>query len=73
MDLFNPPLDPRFQPCYVAEVIWQMKDAGLDYSSYFHIQDGYVAYDQFRPFMSEQGTAFMTRWWDRMPQLTWVV
>src|SRR5207237_786713 len=30
MDLMNPPLDPRFQPCYVAETAWQMKDAGLD-------------------------------------------
>lgn len=27
MDLTNPPLDPRFQPCYVAEVIWQMAAA----------------------------------------------
>ena len=68
MDLTNPPLDPRFQPCYVAEVIWQMKDAGLDYSCYYHIRDYYVDFDQFRPFMSEHGTAFMTRWWNRMPQ-----
>ncbi len=68
MDLMNPPLDPRFQPCYIAEVIWQMKDAGLDYSCYYHIRDWYVSFDMFRPFFSEQGTAFMTRWWDRMPQ-----
>jgi hypothetical protein len=68
MDLTNPPLDPRFQPCYVAEVLWQMKDAGLDYSCYYHIRDWYVSFDRFAPFMSEQGTAFMTRWWNRMPQ-----
>jgi xylan 1,4-beta-xylosidase len=68
MDLTNPPLDPRFQPCYVAEVIWQMKDAGLDYSCYYHIRDWYVAFDEFAPFMSPKGTAFMTRWWNRMPQ-----
>lgn len=68
MDLMNPPLDPRFQPCYVAEVIWQMKEAGLDYSCYYHIRDWYVSFDQFAPFMSPQGTAFMTRWWNRMPQ-----
>src|SRR6202035_359324 len=24
--------------------------------------------EQFKPFMSEQGAAFMTRWWNRMPQ-----
>ena len=68
MDLTNPPLDPRYQPCYVAEVIWQMKDAGLDYSCYYHMRDWYVDFDQFAPFFSPHGTAFMTRWWNRMPQ-----
>ena len=68
MDLMNPPLDPRFQPCYVAEVIWQMQDAGLDYSCYYHIRDWYVDFDRFSKFFSPQGTAFMARWWNRMPQ-----
>jgi xylan 1,4-beta-xylosidase len=68
MDLTNPPLDPRFQPAYVAETIWQMKEGGLDYSCYYHIRDYYVSFEQFAPFMSERGTAFMTRWWNRMPQ-----
>ena len=68
MDLTNPPLDPRFQPCFVAEVIWQMKDAGLDYSCYYHIRDWYVDINQFAPFFSPRGAAFMARWWDRMPQ-----
>lgn len=68
MDLTNPPLDPRFQPCYVAEVVWQMKEAELDYSCYYHIRDWYVDFDRFAGFMSPQGTAFMARWWNRMPQ-----
>jgi len=68
MDLMNPPLDPRFQPCYVAETIWQMKDAGLDVSCYYHIRDWHVDFERFAPFMSPQGTAFMTKWWNRMPQ-----
>lgn len=68
MDLQNPPRDPRFQPCYALESIWQMKDAGLDASCYYHIRDWHVRYEQFAPFMSPGGTAFMTRWWDRMPQ-----
>jgi xylan 1,4-beta-xylosidase len=68
MDLINPPLDPRYPPCYVAEVIWQMKDAGLDYSCYYHLRDWYVDFDTFAPFFSPHGTAFMTRWWNRMPQ-----
>jgi hypothetical protein len=68
MDLFNPPLDPRYQPCYVAETIWQMKDAGLDWSCYYHIRDYYVSYDTFAKYFSANGTAFMTRWWNRQPQ-----
>jgi xylan 1,4-beta-xylosidase len=68
MDLTNPPLDPRFQPCFISEVIWQMKDAGLDYSCYYHIRDWHVNFDRFAKFMSRDGVAFMTRWWNRMPQ-----
>ena len=68
MDLFNPPRDVRFQPCFVAEVVWQMIDAGLDYSCYYHIRDWHVSLDRFEPFMSSQGAAFMARWWNRMPQ-----
>jgi hypothetical protein len=68
MDLMNPPLDPRFQPAFVCETTWQMKEAQLDYSCYYHIRDWYVDFEQFKPFMSARGTAFMTRWWNRMPQ-----
>jgi hypothetical protein len=45
-----------------------MKEAGLDYSCYYHIRDYHVSYERFAPFMSPQGTAFMTKWWNRMPQ-----
>ena len=68
MDLTNPPKDVRFQPCFIAETIWQMKDAGLDYSCYYHIRDWNVSLTQFAPFMSPNGNRFMTRWWTRMPQ-----
>jgi xylan 1,4-beta-xylosidase len=68
MALQNPPLEPRFQPCFILETIWQMKDAGLDWSCYYHIRDYHVDHDTFAPFLSARGTAFMTRWWNRMPQ-----
>jgi hypothetical protein len=68
VDLSHPPEDPRFQPCFVAEVIWQMKEAGLDYSCYYHIRDWHVAMEPFAKFMSPQGTMFMYRWWNRRPQ-----
>ena len=68
MNLGFPPSDVRIQPCYVAEVAWQMKDGGLDYSCYYHIRDYHVSFERFAPFMSAKGTAFMTGWWNRMPQ-----
>jgi len=68
MDLTNPPIEPGFQPCYVAETVWQLKEAGLDYSCYYHLRDWYVDLDQFTPFMSRDGAVFMARWWNRMPQ-----
>jgi xylan 1,4-beta-xylosidase len=68
MDLSNPPEDPRFQPCFVAEVIWQMKQARLDYSCYYHIRDYHVSFEPFARFMSPRGTAFMYKWWNRRPQ-----
>jgi hypothetical protein len=68
MSLGQPPRDPRIQPCFVAEVAWQMKEAGLDYSCYYHIRDYHVSPERFAPFMSPGGTAFMTKWWNRMSQ-----
>jgi xylan 1,4-beta-xylosidase len=68
MSLSNPPRDPRFQPCYVLETAWQMKDAGLDYSCYYHIRDYQVDRDRFARFFSPRGASFMARWWNRMPQ-----
>jgi len=70
VDLFNPILDTRYQPCYVAETIWQMKDAGLDWSCYYHIRDWYVSFETFSRFFSPHGTAFMTRWWNRQAQFS---
>ncbi|MBN1442909.1 MAG: hypothetical protein JXA90_09375 [Planctomycetes bacterium] len=68
MDLFNPPSDPRFQPCFVAEVAWQMKEARLDFSCYYHIRDYHVSQKRFARFMSPRGAAFMAAWWNRRPQ-----
>jgi hypothetical protein len=68
MSLSNPVQDARFQPCYIAETVYQMKEGGLDYSCYYHIRDYQVDPGVFGRFMSAQGTAMMTRWWNRMGQ-----
>lgn len=68
LDLGTPPTDARFQPCFIAETIWHMIDSGLDQSSYYHIRDYHVSFERFSKFMSPEGTAFMTKWWNRRPQ-----
>ncbi len=68
MSLSNPVTDRRFQPAFVVETAWQMKDAGLDLSCYYHIRDYHVEREAFAPFMSAKGASEMARWWNRMPQ-----
>ena len=60
--------DPRFQPCFIAETAWQMKEAGLDYSCYYHIRDYPVEWSAFAGFMSPQALMTQAKWWDFMPQ-----
>jgi len=68
MALRDPPADPQFQPCFIAEVAYQMKQGGLDYSCYYHIRDYHVDHDRFARFMSPTGAALMARWWNRSSQ-----
>ena len=68
MSLSDPVLDRRFQPCYVAEVAWQMKEGGLDYSCYYHIRDYHVRPETFAGFTSPAGVALMAKWWNQMSQ-----
>jgi hypothetical protein len=68
MSLRDPVVDPRFQPCFIAEVAYQMFDAGLTHSCYYHIRDFHVRAEQFAEFMSPHGTVSMARWWNDMPQ-----
>lgn len=56
------------QPAYVLETIWNMIEAGLDYSCYYHIRDYHVEPATFAQFFSKHGVAFMAGWWNRMPQ-----
>jgi hypothetical protein len=68
MSLRNTELDPRFQPAFIVETAWQMFEAGLDYSCYYHIRDYHVRLEQFLPFMSHDGATDMAWWWNRKPQ-----
>jgi hypothetical protein len=68
MSLSSPELDPRYQPCFIAEVAFQMYAAKLDFSCYYHIRDYHVSQEHFGRFMSPHGTLFMARWWNDMPQ-----
>lgn len=56
------------QPAFIVETIWNMIEAGLDYSCYYHIRDYHVEPASFANFMSAHGVAFMAGWWNRRPQ-----
>lgn len=60
-------MNPAYQPCFALETAWQMKEAALDWSCYYHIRDYHVDERDFAPFFSPGGVAFMARWWNRMP------
>jgi beta-xylosidase len=68
-DLGHPPLDPRFQPCFITEVAYQMKEAGIDYMAYYQIRDYQVSAEQFAKFMTPRATNMMDRWWNREVQV----
>jgi hypothetical protein len=68
MSLSRPRLEPAYQPSFTIDTIYQMRDAGLDYSAYYHIRDYHVAPEQFARFMSGKGTLFMANWWNLNPQ-----
>jgi len=59
VSLLQPLRDRRFQPCYVAETVYEMKEAGLEYGCYYHIRDYHVDQDRFDRFMTPGGSAAM--------------
>jgi hypothetical protein len=68
MSLSNPRLEPGYQPSFTIDTIYQMREAGLDYSAYYHIRDYHVSQERFSRFMTRPGTINMVNWWNFMPQ-----
>jgi xylan 1,4-beta-xylosidase len=66
--LDEPPLDPRFQPCFLSEVAYQMKNAGIDFMGYYQIRDYQLEADRFARFMTPAGTVSLDRSWNRLVQ-----
>ncbi len=64
MDLFNPPTNPQFQPTFIAEAAYWMKQGGVDLGGYYHIRDIHVSYSVFSQFMTPAGAQSMVNWWD---------
>jgi xylan 1,4-beta-xylosidase len=60
-------VDPRFQPCFIAETSYQMLQAGLDLSAYYHIRDYPLAVDEFLRFFPKEYTIREMLFWDRRP------
>ena len=66
--LDTPPADVRFHPCFIAETTYLMKEAGLDYSMYYHIRDDYFLRERFLPFYPERYVIDQEFFWNYPPQ-----
>jgi xylan 1,4-beta-xylosidase len=68
MSLFNPILNPYFQPSLILETTLAFYRAGLSGAAYYHIRDYFVDQALFSCFLSPRGDANMAHWWNTMPQ-----
>jgi xylan 1,4-beta-xylosidase len=68
MSLSHPRFEHGYQPAFAIDTIARMREAGLDYSAYYHIRDYHVDPEQFGRFMSRGGTLNMANWWNLTPQ-----
>jgi len=59
--------DPRMQPAFIAETTFQMAEAGLGLSCYFHIRDYPFDDEAFKKFYPAHDIAEQKRFWDRHP------
>jgi xylan 1,4-beta-xylosidase len=59
---------PAYQPAYTIDTIYQMREAGLDYASHYHIRDYHVDKEQFARFMSLEGALHMEDYWNMRPR-----
>jgi len=67
MDPGDRELDPRLQPAFIAETTYQMIQAGLDLSCYYHIRDYPFDDEAFSKFYPPAYVAEQKRFWDRHP------
>ncbi|MCZ2078730.1 MAG: hypothetical protein LC130_27505 [Bryobacterales bacterium] len=68
LSLAAPPADRRFQPAFIAEATYLMKEAGLDYSMYYHIRDQYFEPQLFAPFYPKEDVVQQEFFWNYRPQ-----
>lgn len=59
--------EPGFQAAFIAETSFQMLEADLDISCYYHIRDYPFDPDAFRKFYPESDVLEQVRFWDRHP------
>ncbi len=60
--------DPQFQPAYLIEATYGMKNAGLSYSNYYHIRDTFFFPKLFLPFFPKDETYRQLFFWNYRPQ-----
>jgi hypothetical protein len=69
MNIFNPNLNPYFQPAFVLEMTNMFQEEGLSSSAYYHIRDFYVDANEFSAFMSQPKIEIFTNMFNTTPYL----
>ena len=68
MNLFNPNLNPYYQPAFILETTSTFYEEGLSASAYYHIRDYYVDPLEFN-FLSKRYTLSIMDMFNLMPYL----
>jgi xylan 1,4-beta-xylosidase len=68
LDVFNPNMDPRFQPAFILEATKVFEDEGLSASGYYEIRDYYVDPADFT-FLSKRHLGLFVDLFDTLPCL----
>lgn len=67
MNIFDPNLNPYFQPAFVLEMINMFQAEGLSSAAYYHIRDFYVNPEEISPFLSKPNVELFANMFNDMP------
>jgi hypothetical protein len=69
MRIFDPNLNPYFQPAFVMEMTRMFWEEGLSLSAYYHIRDYYIDAQEMGTFLSSRNVEFFANMFNTTPYM----